>query len=79
VKCILNFVTAHYCSLQSSPLPSLCSRSRVLPLLEAPFKTDFMVSCIGSSAIVPEFQVHPENNNLKCAISFWEIRINHKE
>jgi hypothetical protein len=49
-----------------------------LPLLEAPTKTDFIVCHVGPSAVVPEFQVSPEDSALKCAISFWETR-NHKE
>jgi len=48
------------------------------PLLEARTKTDFMVSHVGPSAVVPEFQFSPKDSALKCAISLWETR-NHKE
>jgi hypothetical protein len=45
-----------------------------LPLLEAPTKIDFMVSHVGPSAVVPEFQVSPKVGALKCAVSFWETK-----
>jgi len=50
----------------------------LLPLLEAPTNPDFMVSRVGPSAVVPEFQVSPKDSALKCAILFWETR-NHME
>jgi hypothetical protein len=74
VKYMLNFVTGHSCSLQSSPLPSSCNTSRVSATAGSTTKTDFMVSHVGPSAVVPEFQIHPKDIALKCAISFWQTQ-----